>query len=185
MGLEDLDRLEAAFAKAEPAKSGGDYTPIPEDTRVKLVVINQKPAIVGAKQTPVCKITCEVVEPPQYAAKKIWHDFWLTEANAKYLKRDLIVLGWPGLTPEGKLVQGYRVTQLLQPNDNSLINLGAEVTVGIEEYSAVNQQTGAEERRVKNTIKFFNSTYKYSGPPKQKPAEAGTPPPPSDDDLPF
>lgn len=188
MSLEDLDKLDAAFNSAEPAKGGGDYTPIPEDTRVKLVIMNQKPANVGQRQTPVCKITCEVVEPAQYAPKKIWHDLWLTEANVKYLKRDLIVLGWPGLTADGKPVQGYRITQLLQPNDASLMNLGAEVTVGIEVYKVVDQRTGEEVPRTKNIIKCFNTTYKYSGPPKALPAPQPAPAPQGalpDDDIPF
>jgi hypothetical protein len=190
MGIEDLDKLDAQFAGTDAAKRGS-FDPIPVDAKVKVVVKNQKGAIVGANQTKVCKVTFETVLPDQYAGKRIWHDFWLTDANLKYLKRDLITLGW--LNPDGSLPQGKLLSQLMSADNQSLIGLGAEVTVGQEPYSIVNQDTGQEEMRIKNTIKFFNSTYKYVPPPKDAGApDTASPPdapptgqPGQDDDIPF
>lgn len=194
-GLEDLGKLDAQFAGTEAASAGvGSFEVIPEDTKVAVIVKKQTGDMVGQNQTPVCKITFEVVAPAVYAKKKIWHDFWLTEANLKYLKRDLTTLGWQ--SPPNK------PTQLMQATDASLLNLGAQVTVGIEQYQAKDKQTGqllfvpvdgqqVPDMRKKNVIKFFNAPYKAAppaAPAPSMPPPAAIPPqvqPIPGDDIPF
>lgn len=165
MGLEDLEKLDSEWESTEPAKQGGEFSVIPEDTEVYVVVTDQKPAIVGENKTPVCKVTFEVVSPAEWEGKPIWHDFWLTTRNLPYLKRDLSILGWQG-----------KPSQLLDEGDGSLITLGAKVRVGVEHYHAKDKHTGqlmyTEEggrkvpvMRKKNVIKNFIEGYtrKLSG----------------------
>lgn len=208
VGLEDLDKLDAGWDGAQPAKPGGEFTVIPEDTEVYVVVSDQKPAIVGEKQTAVCKVTFEVVAPADWAGKPIWHDFWLTAKNLPYLKRDLGMLGWQG-----------KPSQLLENEDSSLVTLGAKVRVGVEQYQAKDKQSGqllytvvdgqqVPTMRTKNTIKYFDEPYKHAfpggegapagdegapdtaSPPGTPPtrgsaAGAQAPQPAADDDIPF
>jgi hypothetical protein len=131
--------------------------------------MDQKFVQVGQKQTPVCKVTFEVVSPKEYAGErpsKIWHDFWMTVPNVSYLKRDLKILGW----------DGDRISILSQSDNASLIGLGADVTVGVEEY-----ENKDGEKRTKNTIKFFNAIYKHQGDEAGAEAGAGD----SGEDIPF
>lgn len=187
MGLEDLERLDGDWDNTQPAKAGGEYTVIPDDTKVKVVVSDQKPSIVGKNQTAVCKVTFEVVAPAEYAPKPIWHDFWLTPKNLPYLKRDLGILGWQG-----------KPSQLLASDDASLVGLGAEATVGVEEYQPNDKHTGAPMvdgagqpvTRSKNTIKYFDGPYQHNA--EAAPADAGAAapgpadkPPGPEDDIPF
>lgn len=145
MSLYDLDK---EFESSKAAEKGtGNFDPIPEDERVNAAIIDQNPAIVGAKETPCVKVTFEVMEGP-YKKNRIWHDFWLTSPNVPYLKRDLEVLGWDG-----------KISDLINQGNTSLLCLGANVTVGVEAYV---DKSG--NNRKKNTIKFFNETYEYTPP---------------------
>lgn len=157
MSMEELEKLDEAYAKAEAAKQGGgggSFPPIPEGTHVKAVICDQKPAIVGEKQTAVCKVTFEVVEPEEYAGRRIFHDLWLTVKNAPYLKRDLTLLGWPG----------EKVTALMEESDSSLMCCGAELMTG--EVEVYTDKNGNE--RQKTTIAFLEKPFHYTPPQDSK-----------------
>lgn len=164
------DDIDKAWQTAEPAKAGGAaYDPIPEGTKVNLVITSQKPAYVGQNQTPCVKVVFECVDEA-YADRKVWHDFWVTEANVKYLKRDLGILGW----------KGQKLSDLMREKDTSLMCLGANATVGVESYEKV-LDSGEAVTRQKNTIQFFNETFTYvpKAEGKAAPAAAAAPKPPS------
>lgn len=189
---EDIDKAWQNATPAAAGSSGGNFEPIPEGTKVNLVVTDQKPKYVGGNQTPCCKVTFECADEA-YADKKVWHDFWITGPNVDYLKRDLGVLGW----------KGDKLSDLMREEDNSLMALGANVTVGVETYEKV-MDSGDTQVRHKNVIKFFNAPFQYvpkgegqaappakappkappAGPPKVPPAgspkapPAGSPKPP-------
>ena len=161
------DDLDKAWTGATPAAPGATFAePIPEGTKVKLAVVEQEFALIGAKATPDCKVVFEVMEG-DFIGRKVWHDFWLTSGNAPYLKRDLGILGW----------KGDRLTQLTNPSDASLMCLGADVTLGVEEYTDKN---GIAKK--KNVIKFFNENYIYK-PKSDGAAKPGEAPP--EEEYPF
>lgn len=138
--FEDLDKL---WKTTEPAPPGGSsFDPVPDGTEVAVIVTDQKFDRVGEKQTAVVKVTFEVAEPEQYRGKKVWHDFWLTSNNLKYLMRDLTLLGWRGLP-----------SQLMKSDDSSLIALAVRVVLGVEEYTARDGVT----KKLKNTVAFFKA----------------------------
>jgi hypothetical protein len=145
----DFGDLDKAWSGATPAAPGANFSePMAEGTKLKVAVVDQEFALIGGKATPDCKVTFEVMESvnPDHIGRKVWHDFWLTSGNAPYLKRDLGTLGW----------KGTLISQLANPSDASLMCLGADVTLGIEEYTDKN---GIAKR--KNVIKFFNENYIY------------------------
>jgi hypothetical protein len=168
MSWDDLDK---AFREATAAKAGtSNFDPIPEGAKVKLAVTKQEFKLVGANATPCSKVTFEVMEG-EWIDRKVWHDFWLTGPNAPYLKRDLDTLGWD--------TAKNPISKLTDPADASLMCLGADVTLGIEEYTGAD---GVTKR--KNIIKFFNSKYVYT--PPEKGAEKPAPPEaPKEGDFPF
>lgn len=160
----DLDSIDKAWTGATPAAPGGTgFEPLPAGTKAKVAVMNQKPARVGDKQTPVCKVTFEVVEPTEYAGRRVWHDFWITVPNVPYLKRDLAILGW----------KGGKVSALMEETDASLINLGAVIEVDVEEYT---DRDG--NPRSKNVIRFFEAPYTPPAPGEAAKIE-------EDDSIPF
>jgi hypothetical protein len=166
-----FDDLDKAWSGATPAAPGASFSePLPDGVKVKLAVVEQEFVLVGAKATPDCKVTFEVMEAenPAHIGRKVWHDFWLTSGNAPYLKRDLGILNW----------KGDRLSQLTNPSDASLMCLGADVTLGIEEYSDKN---GIAKK--KNVIKFFNENYIYK--PKAEGAVAPPAQPPVEEEYPF
>lgn len=171
--VDELDKIDQAFSDTEPAP-GGNFDPIPEGTEVAVVITNQKADRVGENQTPVCKVTFEVMEPETHKTKKIWHDLWITMNNVKYLKRDLATLGWK----EAKL------SQLLVENDHSLMCCGARVvTAAPEEYVDRNGN-----QRQKSVISYFKEHYEYTPTPAE--AEKGAPAtaaaaPVKEEDIPF
>lgn len=138
--LNDLDKK---YEQAEAADAGsGNFDPIPEGKTVLVIAKEQKSDQVGEKGTPVCKVTFEVESPEEYAGKRIWHDFWLTENNFPYLKRDLgEKMGWTG-----------KPSQLMEASDASVIGLKALATVGVESYVDKNGND-----RKKNIVKFFDA----------------------------
>lgn len=169
----DFGDLDKAWSGATPAAPGSSFSePMADGTKLKLAVVEQEYALIGGKATPDCKVTFEVMEcaNPDYVGRKVWHDFWLTSGNAPYLKRDLGILGW----------KGDRISALTNPSDASLMCLGADVTLGIEDYT---DKHGIAKR--KNVIKFFNENYIYK--PKAEGAAAGAPPSgsPAEEEYPF
>ena len=159
--LEDIDKAWVGAAPA-PAGTGGAYDPLPAGTKAKLAITNQKPARVGQKNTAVCKVTFEVVEPADFAGRRVWHDFWITAPNVPYLKRDLGILGW----------KGVKLSQLMEEPDASLINLGAAVELDVEDYTDRDGNS-----KSKNIIKFFEAPF--------TPPVAGQAPVAEDDTIPF
>ncbi len=136
-----VDRLDKDYEEAEAADPGADsFDPIPDKTVVDVVVIEQKYDEVGENATSVCKATFEVTTE-KYIKKRIWHDFWLTEPNLTYLKRDLGLIGW----------EGKKLSALMNKTDTSLLRCAASVTVGIEKFKDRNGND-----RTKNVIKYFN-----------------------------
>jgi hypothetical protein len=171
--LNTFDEIDKAFGQAEAAKPmSGGFTPLPEGTRVRLAVIDQRGARVGQNQTPVCKVTFEVMEPaadfrgewdPSWKGRKVWHDLWITPANVSYLKRDLNFLGWTG----------KKVSALMDASDSSLMALGAEAVLGVESYEDKNGNTAQ-----KNVVRFFTG-------PWTPPVSDAEMPEPSAEDVPF
>lgn len=169
--MGSFDEIDKAFETTVPAApmAGRDFSPLPEGSKVRLAVVNQQSAMVGANQTPVCKVTFEVMEPagkewnPDWKGRKVWHDLWITPANVQYLKRDLTILGWTG----------KKVSALMDPADSSLMALGAEVVLGIEKYT---DKEGNEKS--KNIIRFFTGSW-------APPVSDAEMPEPSSEDVPF
>lgn len=167
--MSDLDQMDKDWGGTETAKSGDSgFAPIPEGTEVKAVIMDQKPSLVGEKETPVVKVVFEVVEPTEFKGKKIFHDLWITLKNAPYLKRDLETLAWKGEKP----------SQLMAEDDNSLIMCGALVVTGpVEEYLDKNKN-----KRKKTTISYFKETFEYEAPEgAEQPAVVEE----SEEDIPF
>lgn len=160
-----MKELDTLFERTEAA-SRGSFGVIPDKTRVKVRVTSQKFDYSINKGTPGVKVVLEVAEG-EYESKKIWHDFWLTEKNLPYLKRDLATLGYAG-----------KLTILAQESCVELIGLGAEITVTVEEYEAQNKETGELEKRSKNKVAFWNSH--WSPPQEDQPVDDG-----SDMEVPF
>lgn len=167
-----FDDLDAAWKSSEPAKAGGNFDPLPDGTEVSAFVTKQEFKLVGQKATPCVKLTFEVgvADEPSHVGRLVWHDLWLTAANAPYLKRDLGVLGW----------KGDRLSILTDPTDASLMHLGAKMKLGIEEYTDAH---GVVKK--KNIIRYFNETYKYTPPPAGSESHAPSGAPAEEDDLPF
>jgi hypothetical protein len=139
-----MNDLDSMFERVEAAQKGS-FGVIPAKTKVKVKVIEQKFAYSSQKNTPGVKVVLEVGDG-DYAGKRIWHDFWLTEKNLPFLKRDLATLGFDG-----------KLSTLASETCQSLIGLGAEVTVDVEEYEAKNKETGQYEKRQKNRVAFWNN----------------------------
>lgn len=161
--MKDLDD---AFDRAEAASKGSGGGVIPDKTKVKVRVIEQKFFYSSQKNTPGVKVVLEVGEG-DYGGRKIWHDFWLTEKNIPYLKRDLATLGFTG-----------KLSSLAQGASTDLIGMGAEITVAIEEYESQNKETGELEKRSKNRVAFWNGH--WSPPQEEQPVDDGT-----DMEVPF
>lgn len=155
-----IDDLDNKFDQIEAAQRGS-FGVIPAKAKVRVRVTSQKFDYSRQKNTPGVKVVLEVGDG-DYVGKKIWHDFWLTEKNLPYLKRDLATLGFTG-----------KLSTLAQETNTDLIGLGAEITVDVEEYEAQNKETGQYEKRQKNKVAFWNTHW-------TPPQESATPEP---DDL--
>jgi hypothetical protein len=172
MNQDELAKLDAAWGQTKPADVMRDgFDPIPEGTVVEGVVFDYKSSRVGDKQTPVCKLSLEVVNPSEFAGRWVFGDLWITEANAKGLMRDLEFLGWKGGKP----------SRLMADGDTSLMGCGAKFTVMIETYQKKSKQTGepmvdANGKPVMNNVnkvKFFTGPFVFQGKTKaQAKAEA-------------
>jgi hypothetical protein len=196
MNQDELAKLDAAWGATKPAEPMRDgFDPIPEGTVVEGVVFDYKAARVGEKQTPVCKLSIEVVNPKEYEGRWVFGDLWITEANAKNLMRDLEFLGWKGGKP----------SRLMADGDTSLMGCGAKFSVMTETYQRKNKQSGmpmVDENgkpvmSSTNKVKFFVGPFVYTGKTKvamraevkaaTEAASVSAPAPGADvpDDIPF
>ena len=82
---DDFNSLWDATAAA------GDFEPLPPG-RYSCLVVDGKRAESKAKATPSYKVTFEVIEPAEFAGRKLWHDLWLTAKALPTSKRDLAKL---------------------------------------------------------------------------------------------
>ncbi len=168
--FQSPEQLDTAWGGTPPApppgESSGDL--IPDKTRVWAIVHDQR-----FKQTPntgtmYINIPFEIVGPPQYAGKWIWHKFFITGNTLQYLKRDFEILGW--LIP--------KLSAILTPEDNSLVGFGAEFMVGNESYDKndVDPNTGAPitTKVTKNIVKMFTGAFNPTTKPWENPPPAAT-----------
>jgi hypothetical protein len=72
--------------------AAGERDPLPPG-RYLCLVVNGELAESRTKATPSYKLTFEVVEPTDFAGRKLWHDLWLTPKALPTSKRDLAKLG--------------------------------------------------------------------------------------------
>lgn len=156
-----LDEMDQAWAGTEAAAPGASqFGPLPRGAEVKVFVLEQNCARVGQNETAVCKVTFEVAEG-EHVGKRIWHDFWVTMKNIGYLKRDLGILSW----------KGEKISQLMDPNDSSLMYCGALILAGApEEY-----RDRDDNPREKSTIYKFLENYEYTPSSAEPSAEGNVP----------
>jgi hypothetical protein len=87
-GGSDGDNFAALWDATEAA---GEREPLPAGT-YRCLVVNGERAESKAKGTPSYKITYEIVDPTDFAGRKVWLDLWLTPRALPMTKRDLAKL---------------------------------------------------------------------------------------------
>jgi hypothetical protein len=99
----DRDKLAAAWRATTAAE---DFAPLPRGDYIALVIDG---TLTTAKSgTPGYKLTFQVCEG-EHTGRRFWHDLWLTEAAARFTKRDLAKLGIHDLEQlDRPLPQGIR-----------------------------------------------------------------------------
>jgi hypothetical protein len=84
-GGDDFNRLwdeTAAASEFEPLPSG----------RYKALIADGKLAESKANKTPSYKLAFEILEPAEFAGRRVFHDLWLTPKALPATKRDLAKL---------------------------------------------------------------------------------------------
>lgn len=172
---EDVDKDWGGTKPADPYdpnRGSSSDALIPAGTKVWGFSTDQK-----KRQSPSGKVHVdvpfEIVYPPQYEGKWVWHQFWCTPPNLPYLKRDFQTLGW----------QIPSLSAIMQPQDKSLVNRGAEFVVGIESYeqNVTDENTGEQTtvQRKKNNVKTFTGPYAEGQRPWENQAAAPAAAPPA------
>lgn len=86
---EILEGFDTEFQDTEVAK---DFSPVPADIDVGLEVTEQS-WIRSGSGTAGLQLTMEIMEPVKHEGSRIWHTFWITSKNLKYVKRDVSKFG--------------------------------------------------------------------------------------------
>ncbi|GIW86690.1 MAG: hypothetical protein KatS3mg108_1014 [Isosphaeraceae bacterium] len=98
---EHRQRLDAILGGADDGGNFDDFfdnAPIaPDDEplppgRYRCLVANGELARSKVRQTPSYKLSLDVLDPPAYAGRRVWHDLWLTPRAIVRSKRDLAKL---------------------------------------------------------------------------------------------
>jgi len=171
-GYESAEQADAAWegAPIAPPMGEGNGDLIPAGTRVCAVVHDQKFKVVQSTGTMYINIPFEIVGPPAYAGKWIWHKFFITDASIPYVKRDWDLLGW----------KVPKISAILNADDNSLVGFGAEFLIGLEKYDKqdVDPTTGAQISIpvTKNIVKQFTAPFDPNTKPWENPPAAAAPP---------
>jgi hypothetical protein len=134
-GTNERENLQRAWQTTEAA---AEFAPLPSgEYTFRILAGELRTAKTG---TPGYKLTLEVTEG-EFAGRRTWHDFWLTEAALPMTKRDLAKIGVTTLEqleqplPAGILIKGKLA---LRKDDggnesNSLIRFEC---IGIEKQDA-------------------------------------------------
>jgi hypothetical protein len=89
---EILSGVDVDFNKLwESTAAAGEFEPLPSG-RFKALVANGELAESRTNKTPSYKLTLEILEPPAFAGRKLFHDLWLTAKALATSKRDLAKL---------------------------------------------------------------------------------------------
>jgi hypothetical protein len=86
---DSLENFNARWDQAPTAHDVGDA--LPAGTYRALVVDGA--VATSRKGTRSYKVTFQILEPAEHAGRKVFHDFWFSDAALPYSKRDLAKLG--------------------------------------------------------------------------------------------
>jgi hypothetical protein len=81
----EAEEFNASWDSVKPAPGNGD---LPAG-KYKALVADGFPDESKRKRTACYRIVFEVLEPREFAGRRIYHDVWLTPKNRDYAKRDL------------------------------------------------------------------------------------------------
>ena len=129
--LTKLNEIDSEWRESEAAEEGS-FDPLPDDDYECMVI----DAEMAKSQNGNVGLNCQFeVIAGEHEGRYVYHTFWLTKANLKYVKRDLAIIGY---VPE-------TLSELPNKAKGKLMHKKVLMRVGQEEY----------EGRVRNRVKWF------------------------------